>query len=149
MKNRVPPSQKTRQAIEELLEQGRSEGNPLSELVRLAVRQIVEEALEGKVRDLLGRGYYEHQEEAGGYRNGYRSGRLATGEGEVTYASPQVRGRDSAELAEMRRLLRGRSDALGQLAIEMYARGCSTRDVEAVFLDDEARSLLSCTPVAH
>ena len=112
MRKRVPPSEQTRQAIEELLEQGRLEGNPLSELVRLAVRQIVEEALESKVRDLLGRGYYEREGEAEGYRNGYRPGRIQMGEGEISYASPQVRGRDSGELTELRRTLRGRISAL-------------------------------------
>lgn len=48
------------------MKQGRSEGNPLGEPVRPAVRRIAEETPEGKVRDLLGRGYYEYQVEPGG-----------------------------------------------------------------------------------
>jgi transposase-like protein len=132
-----------------LLDKRRSEGKPLSELVQLAGQQVVEEALEGKVRDLLGRDNYEHQDDAEGYGNSYRPGRLQTGEGEIRYASPQVRGRQGRELAELRRLLRGRSDALEQLAIKSYARGCSTRDVEAVFCDDEGRSPLSRSAVSE
>jgi transposase-like protein len=130
---RVPPSKATKARIEELLGSGVSEGSPLSELVRLSVEHIVEEALEAKVEELLGRGYYERGSQ-GGYRNGYRQGRLKTSEGEVRYAMPQVREvEDAGELRAFRELLRGRSDELERLAIEMYARGCSTRDIEAIF----------------
>jgi len=69
---------------------GREEGDLKSELVRLAVEKIVEEALEAKVRDLVGRDYYARRDEgAHGYRNGYRRGRLKTSEGEVEYAVPR------------------------------------------------------------
>ncbi|MFQ5507684.1 MAG: IS256 family transposase [Planctomycetota bacterium] len=130
---RVPPSKTTKARIEELLGTGISEGSPLSELVRLSVEHIVEEALEAKVEEILGRGYYERG--AGpGYRNGYRQGRLKTSEGRVEYAVPQVRDAEGAgELRAFRELLGGRSDELERLAIEMYARGCSTRDIEAIF----------------
>lgn len=129
---RVPPSKATKARIEELLGGGVSEGSPLSELVRLSVEHIVEEALEAKVEELLGRGYYERGS-AGGYRNGYRRGRLKTSEGSIDYAVPQVRDVDSTEIRALREQLRGRSDELERLAIEMYARGCSTRDIEAIF----------------
>ena len=44
-----------------------------SDLVRLALRLIVEEALEGEVADAVGRERYERAEgAAAGYRNGYR-----------------------------------------------------------------------------
>ena len=43
---RVPSSEKTRQAIRELFEQGVDEGNPKSELMQMAMRLIVEEALD-------------------------------------------------------------------------------------------------------
>ena len=47
-----------------------------SDLVRLALRLIVEEALEGEVSDVLGRERYERGEgEKAGYRNGYRTAR--------------------------------------------------------------------------
>ena len=130
---RVPPSKATKTRIEELLGNGVSEGSPLSELVRLSVEHIVEEALEAKVEEILGRGYYERGSDRG-YRNGYRQGRLKTSEGRVEYAVAQVRDAEgSGELRGFRELLRGRSDELERLAIEMYARGCSTRDIEAIF----------------
>lgn len=130
---RVPPSRRTRQRIEELLGGGTTEASPLSELVRLAVEQIVEEALEAKVEELLGRGYYERGGEESGHRNGYRRGRLKTSEGAVEYAVPQVRGTEAGSLRALREHLGGRSEELERLAVEMYARGCSTRDIEAIF----------------
>jgi transposase-like protein len=146
---RVPPSRRTKERIEELLAQGTQADSPLSELVRLAVQEIVEEALEGVTRDLLGREYYERRGDLEGHRNGYRTGKLKTSEGQVDYSVPQVRGVDSAAIAALRKRLSGRTEALEDLALEMYARGCSTRDIEAIFTDDEGRSLLTRTAVSE
>ncbi len=147
---RVPPTEKTREALRALFEEGTAGQDPKGELMRLAMRLIVEEALEAKTRDLLGRGYYERRGEAGeGYRNGHREAGVKTAEGEVRYAVPQVRDLDARELAELRRGLKGRTDALEKLAMEMYARGCSTRDIEAIFRDEDGRSLLSRTAVSE
>ncbi len=53
-----------------------------SDLVRLAPRLIVEEALEGEVADALGRERYSRGEgERAGYRNRYRTGEVKTAEG--------------------------------------------------------------------
>ena len=63
-----------------------------SNLVLLAARLILEEALEGEVRDRIGRERYERADgEAKGYRNGYRPGRMKTAEGTVEFSAPQVR----------------------------------------------------------
>jgi transposase-like protein len=138
-----------------LLEEGVAEGDIQSELFRLGVRKIVEEALEAEIEDRLGRGYYERAgdgEDDGkdrGYRNGYRTGRLKTAEGLVEYAAPQVSDLAEPYRSRVRKALAGRSEELERLAVEMYARGLSTRDVEAVFSDEEGRSLLSRTAVSE
>jgi putative transposase len=75
---RIPASMQTREALQALIE-GRRLASPAgrSELVELATRLIVEEALEGEVRDALDRGYYERGDAPGqGHRNGHRSQRL-------------------------------------------------------------------------
>jgi transposase-like protein len=146
---KVQASQRTRQTISDLLTKGTGREDPLSELIRLAVQGMIEEALEGAVRDLLGRDYYRHGTGTTGYRNGYRRGRVKTSEGEVNYSAPQVRDVDAGSLKELRKLLGGRSEALERLAVEMYARGCSTRDIEAIFRDDEGQSLLSKSAVSE
>ena len=89
---RVPASTQTRKRLEELLDgRGPAEGDR-GELVKLAARLIVEEALEEEVEDVVGRGYYAHGDGSGGHRNGYRRGKLDSAEGRIEYAVPQVRG---------------------------------------------------------
>jgi putative transposase len=98
------------------------------ELVRLALRLIVEEALEGEVSDALGRERYERGEgEKAGYRNGYRPGKVKTAEGAVDYSAPQVRDTPEPFVSGVRAALSGRTRELERLAVELYARGLSTR----------------------
>ena len=62
-----------------------------SDLVRLVLQLIVEEALEGEVSDVLGRERYERGEgEKASYRNEYRRRKVKTAEGAVDYSAPQV-----------------------------------------------------------
>ena len=68
---RIPASDRTREKLKALMEgRGESSGER-SELVRLAARLIIEEALESEASDALGRGYYARGAAPGaGYRNG-------------------------------------------------------------------------------
>ena len=149
--SRIPPSERTRKALDSLLEEGVAEsGTPQSELVRLSVRHIVEQALEAAVRDLLGRGYYARRGEGSpGSRNGNRDGSVKTAAGEVTYSVPQLRDISNRAIREVTGRLGGRSEELERLAVEMWARGCSTRDIEAIFRGEDGRSLLSRTAVSE
>jgi transposase-like protein len=51
--------------------------------------------------------------------------------------------------ALIRSKLKGRTEALEALAVEMYARGISTRDIEETFRDDNGQTLLSRTAVSE
>jgi putative transposase len=146
---RIPASRLTREKLKTLME-GTSTGGELgSELVRLAARLILEEALEGEAEDALGRGYYMRGALPGaGYRNGYRTGRLKTAEGAVEYSAPQIADRAEPFRSKIRAILGGRTEELEALAVEMYARGLSTRDIEAVFADETGKSLLSRSAVS-
>ena len=94
METRIPASERTSQKLSELLTQGVAAGDARSELIKLAVRKIVEEALEAEVAEAVGREYYESGAVPGaGYRNGYRRGRLRTAEGAIEYGVPQVADR--------------------------------------------------------
>jgi transposase-like protein len=150
MGSRIPASEQTHQRLEDLLKRGLTDGDARSELLKLAVRKIVEEALEGEVGDALGRGYYESGAEPGrGYRNGHRRGRLRTAEGAIEYSVPQVADRSEPFVSRLRAGLAGRTAELERLAIELFARGLSTRDIEAAFQDAEGQSLLSRTAVSQ
>lgn len=150
MDKRVPASERTRQRIEALLSEGTS-GDLQSELVRLGVRRLVEEALEAEASEALGRGYYQRESERRepGYRNGNRIGRMRTAEGAIEYAAPQVSDREEPFRSSIREQLSKRSAALEKLAVEMYARGLSTRDIEATFADEDGNSLLSRSAVSE
>jgi transposase-like protein len=147
---RIPASDRTREKLKALME-GRSEvADGRSELVRLAARLIIEEALEGEARDAVGRDYYARgATPGGGYRNGYRPGRVNSAEGAIEYSAPQIADRSAPFRSRIREAVRGRTEELETLAVEMYARGLSTRDIEAVFADTEGRSLLSRSAVSE
>jgi transposase-like protein len=51
--------------------------------------------------------------------------------------------------SRLRETLRGRTAALEALAVEMDARGLSTRDIEALFADETGTSLLSRSAVSQ
>jgi putative transposase len=147
---RIPASERTREKLRALME-GRSEvEDGRSELVRLAARLIIEEALEGEAKDALGRDYYARGATPGaGYRNGYRPGRVKSAEGAIDYSAPQIADRSEPFRSRIREAVRGRTEELEAVAVEMYARGLSTRDIEAVFTDGDGRSLLSRTAVSE
>ena len=121
-----------------------------SDLVRLALRLIVEEALESEVSDVLGRERYERGEgEKAGYRNGYRPGKVQTAEGAVEYSAPQVRDTSEPFISKVRAALSGRTRELERLTVELYARGLSTRDIEDAFTDETGGRLLSRAAVSE
>lgn len=138
MMARVPASDRTRKRIADVL----SSDFDKSDLLRNAVRLIIEEALEAEVTDVLGRDYYERGEPAG-YRNGNRLGRLKTAEGIVEYAVPQGTGTAEPWASEVKQALSGRTEELERLVVEMYARGLSMRDIEAAFTGADGRCVLT------
>jgi transposase-like protein len=140
----------TREELQALIEGRLASSEGREELVKLATRLIVEEALEAEARDAIGRDYYEHGAAPGqGYRNGNRTGRLKTAEGFMEYSTPQVAGREEPFRSAIREHLKGHTQALEDLALEMLARGLSVRDIEDAFKDESGRLLLSRTAVSE
>ena len=133
---KVPASEATRKRLEavfsgEQIDPGR--------IVREATRLMIEQALEAEVEQAVGRRYYAHGSGAEGegshaMRNGVRRGRIDSAEGAIEFDAPQVRGLPGWA-SEVRSALAGRSEELTRLAVEMYARGLSMRDIEAAFTD--------------
>jgi transposase-like protein len=141
---------RTREALQALIEGRLASPAGRSELVELATRLIVEEALEGEVRDALERGYYERGTAPGqGHRNGHRTQRLKTAEGRLESSAPQVAGLEQPFRSALRDHLKGHTEALEGLAVEMLARGLSVRDIEDAFKDETGRLLLSRTAISE
>ena len=76
-------------------------------------------------------------------------GHLDTAEGRVSVQRPQVRDAGQPYRSRLYEVLRGDSEMVQQLAIEMYARGLSTRDVEDALTDENGVCLLSKSGVSE
>jgi transposase-like protein len=74
---------------------------------------------------------------------------VKSAEGAIDYSAPQIADRREPFRSRIREVVRGRTEELEALAVEMYARGLSTRDIEALFADADGRSLLSRTAVSE
>jgi putative transposase len=151
--NRIAPSETIRQDLRQLLSGGlrTSDTDPLGEMMRLAARLVLQEALEAEQADFLGRGRYQRnsQEEKQGSRNGYEPGSLRTAEGRLEIRLPQVRGASQPFRSSLLSFLGEHTDVLHRLVTEMYARGLSTRDVEDAFTDATGECLISRTAVSE
>jgi putative transposase len=161
---RVAPSSRLKQEIQQLLAAGLPPAaatepagpalrpapeDPAGSLVRLAARLVLQEALEQEQADFLGRSRYERTATPRGHRNGYAPGGLATAEGRLEVAVPQVRGADQPFRSRLLAFLGEHTEVLERLAVEMYARGLSTRDVEEAFTDVTGARLLSKSGVSE
>jgi len=65
----------------------------------------------------------------------------------MEYSAPQIAGREEPFHSAIREHLKGHTEGLEDLAIEMLARGLSVRDIEDAFKDEAGRLLLSKTAV--
>ena len=129
-----------------------AEEDLLSTLARLDMERLVQEALEQEVSDYLGREHYQRQapdQVHRSYRNGYEPAKLRTAEGEVKVQAPQVREAPETYQSRLLEHLEDRSEVLERLAVAMYARGLSTRDIEEAFGEATGKRILSRTAVSE
>lgn len=156
----VPIEARLAELAGELIEPGESE-QPTSNLLRQAVKLIVERMLEAELTEQLGRRRYERQggEEGASsssaappaYRNGHKPRQLRTAEGKVPIDLPQARNAEGWS-SRIWPAMRSRSEVVDVLATEMYARGLSTRDIEDLLgeIDDgDGRPVLSRSSVSR
>jgi transposase-like protein len=130
------------------------EGEPdiTSTILQLGMERLVQELVEQEVSDYLGREHYQRRQPGQvhrGYRNGYEPGRVRSAEGEVRVQVPQVRDSPEPYRSMLMSFLESHTDVLERLTVEMYARGLSTRDIEAAFVDATGDRLLSRTAVSE
>lgn len=141
---KVLASEATRKRLEQVFS---GESIDPGRIVREATRLMIEQALEAEVEQAIGRPYYAHGKGVDGdgprvLRNGVRRGRIDSAEGVIEFDAPQLRGL-SGWTSEVRSALAGKSEELTRLAVEMYARGLSMRDIEAAFTDEAGRCVLT------
>jgi transposase-like protein len=115
----------------------------------LAARQIIEQALEGQARDALGREHYARCAAPGRATAKLSSGTARQWEGRIEYSAPQIADRAAPFRSAIREIVRGRTAELEALAVKMYARALSTRDIEALLADATGSIALSRTAVSQ
>ena len=157
--DRILESERLAQMGRELRQELASSNELAGDWVRRAARVMAEQMLSAEVDEALGRGSYQRRRDDDspvGYRNGYKNRSIKTAEGKIAVDVPQVRdfsvdGRDEPYRSAIWQALGKRSPALEKLAVEMYARGLSTRDIEDLLkeLSDDEQTLLSKSAVSR
>jgi transposase-like protein len=156
--DKILDSDRLAQVSRQLREELASSQGLADDWVRQAAKVLVEQMLAAEVDETLGRDSYQRRDDGQvGYRNGFKSRTLKTAEGPVHVEVPQVRNLESGPYrSPIWQALGKRSPALQKLAVEMYARGLSTRDIEDLLAelceaegDDEPRLLLSRSGVSR
>ena len=69
------------------------------------------------------------------------AGKVMTAVGVIELAVPQVSDTAEPFRSQIRQVIRGRTEELERLAVEMYARGLSVRDIGAAFTADSVEEL--------
>jgi transposase-like protein len=135
----VPPSAEIERKIDELLQSGvvaEDDEGPLSELARLGAKLVIQRAVEEEFDAFIGRARYERKPEAPpGKRNGWRSRRVQSAEGEIEVEVPQLR--EAAEPFTSKLFPRGSkrlltTEPLKAMVVGAFIRGLSIRDVESL-----------------
>jgi putative transposase len=154
----VTANDRLSQLQSQLRQEMASTGELASDLFVRAGKLVVEELLKAEVSDALGREPSQRRDAGqSGYRNGYKSRGLATGQGRIEVDLPQVRdyvrdGQEQTYRSAIWQALDRRSPKLDRMIVEMYARGLSTRDIEDLLKElseDGTEPLLSKSSVSE
>ncbi len=151
-KKRIPPSEHLSKNILELVQNLSSNGNNqelLSKLMQLSMRKTIQEILEQEVSDHIGKGYYEQGQNRNGHRNGYKTAHIRTTENKLLIEKPQVDDPSAPFRSNVWKTIKGNTERLEKIVVEMYARGCSTRDIEALLKDEYGNILLSKSAISQ
>lgn len=142
---KIQPSERISKEISQILENGYiGEEDLMSVIIKKSVKKVIQEILEQEVEDYLGRGYYERSSDSRmGYRNGYEDKKLKTAEGSVKIDVPQLRDTEETYRSRFLSQMKTVSPELERLAIEMYVRGLSTRDIEDALKDKGGNVMIS------
>ena len=147
---KIPPSERIRKEKEVLLEEGLREGSVFGEFLRKGMQLMMQEMLEAEATEFLGRGHYKRKgENDRGYRAGYESRKVKTAEGMIPIEIPQMRDTAIPYSSKLRKFFKGNTECLEKLAVEMYAKGLSTRDIEDALYEATGDQLLSKSSVSR
>ena len=106
----------------------------LEAFARHAVQQLLQQALEAEVDELLARGRYERRigvDAPGGYRNGFgRPRRLSLSNGTITLRRPRVRGLSARFESRVLPAFKRRTEDVGRVLPQLYLHGLAHGDFD-------------------
>lgn len=149
---RIQPSAKISKEIMDLIQNLKENGDNkklLDQLVELGMSKVVQDLLEKEVEQHIGTSYYEQVDNRSGYRNGYKPAHLNTAEKRILIEKPQVSDSPDPFKSTIWPQIKGNTQRLEKIAVEMYARGCSTRDIEELLKDEHGHILLSKSAISQ
>jgi len=139
---KVRPSEQKRKELEALLE--RDTLDVIEDFHRIGQEKLYQEALEAEVDAHLGRSWYARKEKgAQGYRNGYYRRSVTVPGSRLKVSVPRIRDPRKKFRSRLLQAVARIADRVKTLALEMYVRGLSTRDVEQAFVTEKGESVLS------
>jgi transposase-like protein len=150
MNRKIRPSEKKRKELEAILE--REGALAIEDFHRLGQEKLYQEALEAEVDAFLGRGWHKRsvQGKFRGHRNGYSRRKVSVPGCRLEVWKPKMRKTGRRRFVS--RFLKGCiqiTEKLRTLALEMYVRGLSTRDIEQAFVDENGKAFLGRTAVSQ
>jgi putative transposase len=150
MSKKIRPSEKKNKALREVFER---EGIlAIEEFHRLGQEKLYQEALETEADAFLGRQWHKRTSHGKhtGYRNGYSPRTVKVPGSRLEVWVPKMR--KTGERRFVSRLLKGFAhitEKLRILALEMYVRGLSVRDIEEAFVDQDGKPFMGRTAVSQ
>lgn len=124
----------------------------LEQFQKAGMERLLQEVLESEVNDHLGRKHYEHttsKEALRGYRNGYYDRYIKSAEGRYHVRHPHLRATKTPFVSRILSSFKQMHEGLKRLAVEMYVRGLSTRDIEQTLIDENGKPILSKSVVSE
>lgn len=149
MKKVSAKEQKSKQFEDYLREEG---ALTFEQFQKAGMERLLQEVVETEVDDFLGRKRYEHtttEETLRGYRNGYYDRFIKSAEGRYHVQHPRVRNSRVPFVSRVLSSFKNMHEGLNRLAVEMYVRGLSTRDIEQTLTDQNGKPILSKSVVSE
>jgi transposase-like protein len=135
-----------RKEIEEIL--GREGGIAIEELHRAGQEELIQRILDVEVEEYLGRKWHKRCEKPTGYRNGYYKSTIAVPGERLRILKPHFRKTDKKFKSRILEGVVRLSEKLKTMAVEMYVRGLSTRDIEETLKEANGKPMFSRSMVS-
>jgi transposase-like protein len=128
----------------------REGADALESMHQLGQEKVYQEMLEAEVDEFLGRKWHKWGKEGSkGHRNGYYRRRVKVPGYRLQVSVPCVRGVEKPFVSKVLGRIVQLAERVKTLALEMYVRGLSTRDIEEAFQDGEGKPLFGRSSISR